>query len=165
MAEATTTELYLLRHAHAGDPAAWDGPDAARPLSKKGRRQTERLARFLAGVGFRPDVIVSSPKVRARETADGVADALDLQVDLDDRLASGFAIGDLEALFHDVGDPTRVVLVGHDPDFSMLLADLTGIDGVYLRKGALARIDVARPAAMASGTLSWLVPPDVLDPG
>jgi phosphohistidine phosphatase len=158
------TELYLLRHAHAGDPMAWDGPDAARPLSKKGRRQTERLARFLVGVAFHPDRIVTSPKVRARATAEGVADALDLPVDVDDRLAAGFSVNELEAVLHDAGDPARVVLVGHDPDFSMLLADLTGIDGVYMRKGALARIDVARPAERGAGTLAWLLPPDALDP-
>ena len=49
--------LHLLRHAHAGDWSAWDGPDAARPLTDKGRSQSERLGRFLAGLGFAPDAI------------------------------------------------------------------------------------------------------------
>ena len=59
-------ELYFLRHAHAGDPEAWTGDDAARPLSDKGEKQAERLGAFLAGVGFKPDAIISSPKLRAR---------------------------------------------------------------------------------------------------
>ena len=66
-------ELYLLRHADAGDPMAWQGPDAARPLSGKGERQADRLGRFLAGIGFTPDAIITSPKVRAAQTAEGVA--------------------------------------------------------------------------------------------
>ncbi len=69
-------ELYLLRHAHAGDPGAWDGPDDRRPLSDKGERQAERLGRFLAGIGFRTDAIITSPKVRAAQTAEIVADLL-----------------------------------------------------------------------------------------
>ncbi len=80
-------ELYLLRHADAGDPAKWDGPDAARPLSPKGEKQSERLGRFLAGIGFRPDAILSSPKLRASQTADIVAGQLGVPVTLDERLA------------------------------------------------------------------------------
>ena len=53
------TELYLLRHAHAGNWETWDGPDEDRPLSDKGERQADRLGRFLAGVGFEPDAMKS----------------------------------------------------------------------------------------------------------
>ena len=67
--------LHLLRHAHAGDPERWHGDDAERPLSEKGRRQSERLGRLLAGVDEAPDLFISSPKVRARETAELVAAA------------------------------------------------------------------------------------------
>lgn len=158
-----TTELYLLRHAHAGDPAEWDGPDDVRPLSKKGRRQTDRLAAFLAGVDFRPDLVVTSPKVRARQTAEGLAEALGVPLRLDERLGSSFDVGDLEALLVDLGDPRRPVLVGHDPEFSLLAGDLTSMPELVLRKGCLARIDLVRPAAPGNGRLAWLVPPDLLD--
>ena len=63
------TELHLLRHADAGDPLAWERPDEERPLSDKGEKQTDRLGRFLAGVDFAPDAIITSPKVRARNVA------------------------------------------------------------------------------------------------
>ena len=59
--------LHLLRHAHAGDPEAWSGDDALRPLTRKGRRQCELLGAFLDAHGVRPDVIVSEPQgARAR---------------------------------------------------------------------------------------------------
>ena len=158
------TELYLLRHAHAGDPGGWDGPDDRRPLSDKGQKQAERLGRFLVAVGFRPDAIVTSPKVRAAQTADIVAAQLDLTVAADERLGGRLGLTELEGVMHDAGDPERIVVVGHDPDFSDLLALLCGASDVPMRKGALARVDVRRPVEVGGGTLRWLVPPDLLKP-
>jgi len=158
-------ELYLVRHADAGDPEKWDGPDAARPLSSKGEKQSERLGRFIAGIGFRPDAILSSPKLRASQTADIVADRLGVPVTLDERLASGVDLSDVEAILRDAGDPRRAVLVGHDPDFSSLVQSLCGVRNVEMKKGALARIDVDRPAGPGRGDLRWLVPPDLLKSG
>lgn len=156
-----TLELHLLRHADAGNPAAWDGPDAGRPLSKKGRRQAERLAAHLAGIGFAPDAIISSPKIRARETAELVADALGHAVRLDDRLASGVGLATLERVLADAGGPTRPLLVGHDPDLSDLLSTLVGA-AVPMRKGAIARVDVHGELAPGAGVLRWLLSPDLL---
>jgi phosphohistidine phosphatase len=158
-------ELYLLRHADAGDPETWDGPDAARPLSPKGEKQSERLGRLLAGIGFRPDAVLSSPKLRASQTADIVAGQLGVPVTLDERLASGVHVTDVEAILRDAGDARRVVLVGHDPDFSSLLQSLCVAPNIEMKKGALARIDVHRPAGPGTGSLRWLVPPDLLKPG
>ncbi len=157
-------ELHLLRHADAGDPLAWSGPDAARPLSQKGRRQAERLADFLVTVDVRPEAILSSPKLRALETAEIVAARLGLAVLRDDRLAGGVDLAAVETLLADHGDPARPALVGHDPDFSELLAVLLGPGSPPLRKGALARVDATRPLRSGSGTLRWLVPPELLKP-
>jgi phosphohistidine phosphatase len=157
-------ELYLLRHADAGDPAAWRGPDADRPLSSKGEKQSERLGSFLLGIGFHPDAIISSPKLRAMQTAERVGDRLGLTVGDDRRLAGGFGLDEVEAILRDAGDPARVVLVGHDPDFSELLATLCDAPNATMKKGALARIDAARPLAQGGGQLRWLVPPDLLKP-
>ena len=153
--------LYLLRHADAGDPMAWTSDDALRPLSAKGRRQAERLARHLVAIGFETDAIISSPKLRARETAEIVADALDLTVRLDERLAGGFGLETVEAILRDAGGPQRPVLVGHDPDFSDLASELTGTE-VALKKGALVRIDVDLELAAGVGRLRWLLPPDAV---
>jgi phosphohistidine phosphatase len=157
-------ELYFLRHAHAGDPEVWTGDDAARPLSDKGEKQAERLGTFLAGVGFKPDVIVSSPKLRAAQTAEIVAKHLGIQISFDDRLAGAFEVETLETLLRDAGDPVRAVVVGHDPDFSDVLAELSGASQLPMPKGAFARVDIERPLRAGGGTLHWLVPPDLLKP-
>ena len=121
-----SVELYLVRHAHAGDPARWTGPDDRRPLSAKGRLQAQALGRRLAALQVGVDVIVSSPKLRAQQTADLIAQALGLTVRLDERLGGALTIGTLERLIDDVGDPRSVMVVGHDPDLSELAADLAG---------------------------------------
>jgi phosphohistidine phosphatase len=156
------TELYLVRHADAGDPEAWTGPDDVRPLSGKGEKQSKRLGRFLAEAGFSPGAIISSPKARARQTAELVADAVGGAVTIDERLAGGLDVVALEAILFDTGEPERPVLVGHDPDFSELTAWIVGASELPLKKGALVRIDTVRPISRASGTLRWLVPPDML---
>ncbi len=160
-----TTELHFLRHAHAGIPEAWDGPDAARPLSDKGEKQADRLGKFLAGVSFAPDAIISSPKLRALQTAEIVAGHLGLAVTRDDRLASGFDLATVDAILRDAGDPARPVLVGHDPDFSEIVEALTGSAELTMKKGAIVRIDVERPLEAGAGSLAWLIPPDLLKPG
>src|SRR5437667_10306579 len=103
-------ELYLVRHAHAGDPAKWTGPDERRPLSEKGRQQAERLARHLAAVRPELDVILSSPKVRARETADPIAQALGLSVQIDERLAGGLTLAALDEALAEADDPAAAMV-------------------------------------------------------
>jgi len=156
--------LHLLRHAHAGDPEAWDGPDAARPLSEKGREQAERLGVYLVGVAFKTDAIITSPKLRAVQTAEIVADHLGVAVAEDDRLAGSLDLDALEAMLAGADGPERPILVGHDPDFSDLLAELCDGANVPMRKGAFARIECDRPLRPGRGTLRWLIPPDALRP-
>lgn len=156
--------LHLLRHAHAGDASAWSGPDEVRPLTDKGRRQSDRLGAYLAGIGFAPDAIISSAKARALETAEIVAGHLGLAVTIDERLGGGLDVATTDAVLADHGDPQQPVLVGHDPDLSDLLATLCDAGDVPMRKGALARIEIARPLGAGGGTLRWLLPPDALRP-
>jgi phosphohistidine phosphatase SixA len=159
--EAHDVELYLLRHGHAGNPREWTGDDALRPLSQKGRRQADRLGQFLAERAFAPDSIISSPRLRARQTADIVADAIGIAVSEDERLAGPLDTDVLAALVDSAGGD-RIVLVGHDPDFSDLAATLCGASYMPLKKGALARIDVSLPIQPGTGILRWLLPPDLL---
>ena len=154
--------LHLLRHAHAGDPLAWAGPDAARPLTEKGRRQSERLGRFLVANGFVPELLITSPLARAVETAEIVAKILDVSLAVDDRLAGPLDLATVDAILDAHGDPATPVLVGHDPDFSELTAVLCGAAGIPIRKGTFVRIEVERPLEPGTGTLRWLVPPDLL---
>ena len=156
-------QLHLLRHADAGDPEAWRGDDADRPLSEKGELQAERLGAFLAEIGFRADAMISSPKVRARRTAEVVGEAIGVGVRLDPRLASDFEPETVDAILADAGNPRRPVLAGHDPDFSSLLGWLSGTNALTMKKGAFARVDVRGTVAGGQATLRWLVPPDLLE--
>jgi len=160
--DTSEVQLYLLRHAHAGDPAKWTGPDSARPLSDKGQGQAVRMGLFLADAGFLPDLIMSSPLVRALETARLVATPLGLPIIVSNDLASSLDLDSLDRLLTRAGNPRRPLLVGHDPDFSMLAADLAGVAELPVRKGTLLRIDTRRPLQAGSGVLRWLLPPDLL---
>ena len=154
-------ELYLLRHAHAGDAGRWHGDDASRPLSEKGRRQSEILGAHLARIGFVPDAIVSSPKRRALETAQICGIALGVEVTVDNLLAGGLDLDGVETVMAYTGG-RRVVLVGHDPDFSEICAELTGARLLPMKKGSLARVDCDMPLRRGAGVLRWLLPPDSL---
>jgi len=159
------TSLYFLRHAHAGDPEKWRGPDDVRPLSEKGRFQAERLGLFLADGGFSPDVIVSSPRTRALETARLVATPLGLPVIVRDELGGALDLPALDRLLEVLGSPARPVLVGHDPEFTMLVSELMGVGELPVRKGALVRIDTQLPLRAGRGVLRWLIPPDAFGEG
>jgi len=159
--ETADLELYLLRHAHAGSSENWDGPDSERPLSAKGRRQATDLGAFLAERAFAPDAIVASPKVRARQTAELVADAIGIGVSIDDRLGGPLDLDDLGDIVERAGG-NSIVLVGHDPDFSELAAALAGAQYLPMKKGAMARIDVTLPPTAGMGVLRWLVTPDLI---
>jgi phosphohistidine phosphatase len=150
-----------LRHAHAGNPDAWTGDDAERPLSTKGQSQAKRLARFLASAGLKVDAIVTSPKVRARQTAEPIAAALGVRYITDARLCGHLDEDVLEQIVADAGGD-NVMLVGHDPDFSEVAASLAGASELQMKKGALARFEVARPLKPSTGVLRWLIPPDLL---
>jgi phosphohistidine phosphatase len=159
-------ELYLLRHADAGDPAAWKSDDARRPLSPKGRKQARRTGRWLAELQRRPDRILTSPKDRALETATVVAAALDVEPVVEQRLGGPLDRNVLAAIVADArrqGELRRLMLVGHDPDFSELASALAG-GPIAMKKGALARIDLDldREPAAGRGTLRWLIPAEAL---
>ena len=161
-ARAHRTELLLLRHADAGDPEAWTRPDAERPLSPKGHRQAARTAAWLKSIDHKPDAIISSPKVRAVETARAVSEAFKMPLIEEQRLAGALDVRTVGQILNDAGNPRRPMLVGHDPDFSELAGDLSGVATLEMKKGALIRIDVSTPIEPGGGVLRWLVPPDAL---
>jgi phosphohistidine phosphatase len=124
--------IYLLRH---GDAERGDGDDAARRLTEKGERQSESAGRALSALGAKIDTCLTSPKVRAAETARLACEALAAEPEIASELSGGGF--DSHALGAGRGD---VMLVGHEPDFSNEIARLTGARA-KLRKGGLAIID------------------------
>jgi phosphohistidine phosphatase len=125
--------IWLLRH---GD-AAEGSPDAERPLTDKGREQSRAAGAALQAIGVELDACLTSPKVRAAETARLACEQLgDVEPKLEPKLAGGPF--DADALAAGLGDD--VLLVGHDPDFSAAVHSLTGAQ-VRMKKGGLAGID------------------------
>ena len=100
--------------------------------------------------------------MRARQTAELVAAALDTPVALDERLGGPLDLDGLAAMMAAFAGKRKVLLVGHDPEFSDLAAELVGAAQVPLKKGALARIDTTMPLAPNGGVLRWLIPPDLV---
>ena len=110
--------LFLVRHAEA----APGEPDELRPLTPAGRAAARDLGERLARE--HPTAVVSSPLLRARETADQIARAADLTPEADERLAPGASVSDLQAAFADRGG--TVIAIGHQPDCSAIYLVLTG---------------------------------------
>ena len=155
--------IYFLRHGKAEDRAEWRGDDASRPLTAAGEEEMRREAKSMRVMGLVPDVIVTSPLVRARRTAEIVAEELGLGARLvdDDRLAWGFDVRRLEQVVAAQAPAQAIMVVGHEPDFSATVAELIGGGDVVFKKGGLARVDAAAPVA-GGGQLVWLLTPPLL---
>ena len=134
--------IYLLRH---GDAESGNGDDAGRRLTEKGRRQSAAAGKALAALGVQVDACLSSPRTRAAETARLACEPLGTEVEPANELQGGPF--DAEQLAAGRGE---VLLVGHEPDFSNAVAELTGAQ-VKLRKGGLAAVE--------DGTLHALLTP------
>ena len=126
--------LYLVRHAQA-EPGH---PDELRRLTPEGREQARLLAERLAGE--RPEAVVTSPLLRARETADVLARACGLEAEPDERLAPGATSADARRAASERGE--RIVLVGHQPDLGRIAAALTGGDEPPFPTAGMAVIDL-----------------------
>jgi phosphohistidine phosphatase SixA len=113
-------QLYLVRHAEA----ASGDPDELRPLTQEGRAAARELAQRLAAEGVRPDAVLTSPLLRARETAAELARPAGLEAEPDDRLAPGASPEDVRAAAGERGQ--IVVVVGHQPDCGKIAAALIG---------------------------------------
>lgn len=130
--------IWLLRHGDAADGS----PDAERPLTSKGERQGDAAGRALAALGVAIEACLTSPKVRAAGTARRACDALGVEAVYEPQLSGGPV--DPSAL---AAGFEAVLLVGHDPDFSTAVHDLTGAQ-VRLRKGGLAGVDRGEPSVL-----------------
>jgi phosphohistidine phosphatase len=125
--------IWILRH---GDAEAGEGkPDADRDLTEKGERQSRDAGGALKILGVELDACLTSPKVRARRTADLACQLLGVPVEVDDRLAGG----DFDPLDLASGRG-EVMLVGHEPDCSQAVALVTG-SRVKMKKGGIAGFD------------------------
>lgn len=135
-------QLWLLRHGEA-EPHGTK-PDPERRLTARGEEQSRAAGRALAALGAAPTLAFTSPKVRARETAALACSEVGVEPVVHDAVV-GLDADEALALIQAVGDDERVLLVGHEPDFSQVVHDLTGAR-IDMKKGGIAvvRLDGSR---------------------
>jgi phosphohistidine phosphatase len=132
-------QLWLLRH---GEAVAHDSkPDPERELTARGERQAAAAGGALARLGLEFDAVYTSPKIRARRTAELAAEPLNVEPDDEDVLADGFERNDALELLGRHGADARVLVVGHEPSFSQVVYDLTG-GRIDFKKGGVATVRV-----------------------
>lgn len=157
-------ELILLRHGKAEDNHA-EG-DGARELVEKGRMQARKAAKLLKTAKLLPDIVLTSPMMRARQTAEEFTNTAEMPgAVIQGWLACGM---DPETALKELAgfrEFKRVAIVGHEPDFSGLIQWLLGTAGgtVLVKKGAIACLRVNPPSR--GGTLLYLVPPKLTGAG
>jgi phosphohistidine phosphatase len=171
--------IFFLRHAVASSREEWSGSEHDRPLTDDGRAEMRGVAAGLAALDLKADLLLTSPFVRAAETAHLAADALKLPVTEADELTPGASLASLTRLLDAHGDARRVVVVGHEPDFSQIIGELIAAPHparLALKKGGCARVDVKQgvlrkangnqhsnhhggSGLAAAGTLVWLLTP------
>lgn len=135
-------QLWLLRHGEA-EPHGTRS-DSERRLTARGEEQSRLAGLAIAALAAPPTLVFTSPKVRARDTAAHACAALEADPVVHDAVV-GLDAGEALALLEAVGDGERILLVGHEPDFSQVVHDLTGAR-IDMKKGGIAvvRMDGSR---------------------
>jgi phosphohistidine phosphatase len=158
-------QLYFVRHGLAaarGD--AWPD-DTKRPLTEEGMSRLRKAVRGLARLGVSVEVVLTSPLVRARQTAEIVAGGLDPRPSLVnvDSLAPDGSYAAVVADLEKHARKTRIALVGHEPMMGELAARLIGSrHPIEFKKGGVCRIDVEDLPPAGPGDLRWMLTPKIL---
>ncbi|GAB4522591.1 MAG: phosphohistidine phosphatase SixA [Anaerolineae bacterium] len=149
--------LYFLRHGHAEDGA----DDHARQLTRDGAQRVVIAAKVMVKMDIKPKAIFSSPRVRARQTAEIVAEELGLIVDIREEVNFDFDVPKIKTLIAPHGDHDDLMFVGHEPTLSLAVMDLTG-GNVEMKKGGLAMVELTSRDPLR-GMLVWLIAPRVFE--
>jgi phosphohistidine phosphatase len=161
-------QFYILRHGLASPrSSAGITDDAKRPLTPEGKKRMQEIARGLLRLGLELDWIISSPLVRAVETAGIVSDSLDSKTPLDitEALRPGGSAEALMAFLAQHPHRKRIMVVGHEPDLGELAARLVGAGrnaNLSLKKGGCCRIDFDEFPPRSPGQLVWWLTPRVM---
>jgi phosphohistidine phosphatase len=135
-------QLWFLRHGEAEPHDA--RPDVDRRLTERGEEQSRAAGRALAALEITFQLVLTSPRIRALDTARLACQELGCDIVIDESLSSGFTVEDALALAVDAGDDKRVLFVGHNPDLEEVVHDLTGGD-LDMKKGAVAAVRMRGP--------------------
>lgn len=150
-------QLLLLRHGKAEDYSA--GGDFSRELEEKGHEQARHAARILAAANLLPDLVLSSPVIRAKQTANTFTSAAGMPGPIFlDWLACGMSPETALAELAHFPEFERIMIVGHEPDFSRLIERCLGTtaDCIEVRKGSITCLELRPPSPRA--TLLFLIP-------
>jgi phosphohistidine phosphatase len=161
-------DILLLRHAEAealGEKNHYE--DEARALTEAGRKQVQALSRGLKLLELRLDCIVSSPLLRARQTAEIVMEGLKFpeRMLIWQELAPGCSAAKLFQRFSDISGRESVLLVGHEPDIGLLASHLlygSNKGSIPFKKGGICCIQTHQNTALLGGQLKWMLPPKLL---
>jgi phosphohistidine phosphatase len=158
-------ELYFVRHGLAEERGdAWPD-DSKRPLTDEGMSRMRKAARGLARLGVSVEIVLTSPLVRARQTAEIVAGGLDPRPSLVnvESLAPDGTYAAVVADLEKHARKTRIALIGHEPMIGELAARLIGSrHPIEFKKGAVCRIDVEALPPAGPGDLRWMLTPRIL---
>jgi len=147
--------LYFMRHAEAEDTPP-GRTDADRRLTARGLSRSREAGVALRALGVEVGLILTSPLVRAVQTAELVAEALGAPVEQTSVLAGRLTTASLRDLLEEQGHAETLMLVGHEPDLSTVIGELIGGAEVEMKKGAVACLD-CQAAVRGGATLLWLV--------
>ena len=150
--------LYFLRHAEA---ETGRGSDDARRLTPAGEDAMRAGTRLFHRLNLRPDVVITSPLVRAHRTAELVCEGLGGRPIPDDRLRPGAGWGEFARAMADHADARRILFVGHEPDLSTAVAFLSGASSIRMRPGGIACVEFYGTPEPDSGEIAWLIDPDL----
>jgi phosphohistidine phosphatase len=159
-------EVYLIRHGLAAEPGDNFPDDSKRPLTTRGIQRLRRAGKALVSLEVAFDVMLTSPFVRARQTAEALASSFrepPLIVNAPS-LAPG---GTHNAIFEELGKQSqrrkKIAIVGHEPGIGELAARLLGLrKAIEFKKGAICRIDLAALPPTGNGQIKWFLTPRIL---
>lgn len=159
--------IYLLRHAEAEKNDYFHGKDAERRLTSGGKHQLRAAAHGMKKLGVNPEIVLSSPLARARETAEIVAEELKVAAPVMEclTLAPGHHPSELIRYLERHQDFHSILLVGHEPNMGHLLStlvDRTGHSHIIFEKAGLGLIEVEGALHPGKGVLHWLLTPEQL---
>lgn len=162
-------KLYLIRHSNAVEPGTPEyEDDSQRPLTEKGREKMRKIASALKDLGLKPDMILSSPFVRAAQTAEVLAKIMKYKKEIaySDSLVP---VGNTDTLISELNEKYTVdelVLVGHEPSLSALVGTLTGGGpdiAINLKNGGVCCLSADDLRVERKAALEWLLPPKILN--
>ena len=161
-------KLYLIRHSNAVELGTEDyEDDSQRPLTEQGCQKMEGIAASLRNLGLKPDLIVSSPYVRAHQTAQILAKGLKYQGEIHFNEAL-IPMGEADTIIGEINERYLVdelVLVGHEPSMSLLIGTLTAGNSemaITLKKGGVCCLAADDLRVERKASLEWLLTPKIL---